>query len=130
MKCQFCEMICLDTDELQVHQVGSCPAIEHGQIVKAHPIGVVFRWRKDRLVEGNIVHIILSDVDNNIELVSETNPNRYESGIIPIFPGKYAAQIIIGNNNYPSKLISIDQYTTFADVTINLVDSAKEILKT
>ena len=120
MKCQFCGEICGDRDALQLHQTSSCPAIEEENFVKCEPVNVrvIFRWRKDRNYVGNTVHIVLSDAENQIELISEGNPNRFESEIVSICPGTYSGQAVLGIDILPLDLINISDDTVYADIKI------------
>ena len=82
-------------------------------------IKIVFIWKKDRIVTGRSVSIILSDADSHIELLSDDdNPDRYESEFVSILPGKYTGQIIFGNDIHPVDDVSINLDTTHVEVKI------------
>ena len=120
MKCQFCGLICVDCDDIQIHQAGSCPAIEEDDFVQPVVANIiVFRWVTDNNVAERIVHIILSDVDNQIELYSNADSNKYESEEVSLTPGNYSGQLVMGNNIYPIKTINITENTTHIDVELS-----------
>ena len=109
MQCQFCGTICDNRDELQIHQVGSCPAIENEVFEKPSPCETVFSWVKDRCLQDRLVHVVLSDFDSQIKLYSEEASGKYESDVVAILPGKYAGQIIMGTEMHTIKDICVNQ---------------------
>ena len=87
-KCQFCKAVLEEMIDLQLHQVASCTAIEGGCCgQKRSEIIVVFRWMTETTVV-DCVHIILSDVDSQIELRNVFS-ERYDSDLVSMIPGKY-----------------------------------------
>ena len=73
---------------------------------------------KDRSVADRAVHIILSDVDNQIGLYSDDEYVKFESKFLSIMPGNYEGQIIIGYDIHPLKDVIIDQSTTHVEIEI------------
>ena len=104
-------------DDLQLHQVASCPAIEKGFCdPKESEIKVVFRWMTETTVT-DCVHIILSDVDSQIEL-KNVSYERYESDLISIVPGRYYGQILVKDEIKPLKAINISSSTIYVEIEV------------
>ena len=86
MKCQFCKSIFADKDELQLHQVSSCPAIEEDDFTEKVS-EATFRWENNEMNINSpkTAHIILSDTDNQIEM--NYSYSYYESKTVQMQPG-------------------------------------------
>ena len=108
----------MDKDDLQFHQIGSCPGIENEDFVQQNEEKIFFRWVKDRCVTDREVHIILADVDNQIGLYSDDKYVKYESKFVSMMPGNYEGQIIIGDNIHPLNDVIIDQNSTVVEIEI------------
>ena len=91
-------------------EVGGCCDL------KGTEIKVVFRWMTETTV-ADCVHIILSDVDSQIEL-KNVSSERYESDLISIIPGKYYGQIVIRDEIKPLKVINVSPSTTYAEIEV------------
>ena len=104
MKCQFCGKVYRgDQNDLQIHQASECPAIQNEEFVKSKPIEVYFGWCAEELSalypSTQSVHIILSDMNDQIELVSEGR--QFISQKTKIQPGEYTGQLILEGNFLP-----------------------------
>ena len=76
-------------------------------------------WENYLSKNEKTVHIILSDVDDKIEL-SRVNDSlgMFESEVIEIIPGKYLGQLVKGNSINPLQLINITQNTIYIDIDL------------
>ena len=128
MKCQFCKAIFADKDEVQLHQVSSCPAIEEEDFTGInHPCAnVIFQWKNDGKASSK-VHVLLSDREEQIELTSVNG--CYLSHEISIQVGKYDGQIIADDDMFPIEEVEVDLKSNLIDLKIErrLVISRNQI---
>ena len=118
----------MDMDEVQFHQIRSCPAIENDDCTQPLASKIVFEWVKDGSVAERTVHLILSDVDDQIELMNITNI-KYKSEIVSLMHGKYSGHLVMGNDIHPVKDVTISQDTTLVDIELkNNVDEALSLV--
>ena len=123
MKCQFCQTIFKNKDEVQLHQASSCPAIENEIFTGIdHPcVEVVFRWMKDGNESPEHIYVLLSDLVEQIELKcdqTDSNIGRYLSQKIPIQVGRYCGQIVIDNEMFPVEALEINLQSCMIDLKI------------
>ena len=120
MKCQFCLAILPSADELQLHQVGSCPAIQNDNFIEPSTKNVVLSWKKDRAANAGSVNVLLSDVDSQISLFSnDDNSEVYNSEPTVLLPGSYSGQLVIGDELHSLKGLCIDEDTSHVQVEID-----------
>ena len=69
MKCQFCNTILADMEEMQSHYISSCPAIEDENFtgLKHQNAEMVFIYM-DNNTRTDKLYLLLSDRDEKIEL--------------------------------------------------------------
>ena len=121
MKCQFCKAIFADKDEVQLHQVSSCPAIEKEIFTGInHPcVNVILRWNSDGgIASPSNVYVLLSDQEEQIELYRSDN-GCYLSHKISIQVGKYVGQIVADDEMCPIKAVKVDLESKLIDLKID-----------
>ena len=102
MQCQFCKMSLIDHDELQLHQVTTCPAIKDKDFDGPELATVTFVWINN-LPTSNThdkSHIILSNIEDSIQL-NYRNNSSFTSKDIQIFTGNYTGQIVTMDSLIP-----------------------------
>ena len=120
MKCQFCLAILPSADELQLHQYGSCPAIEnaHEHIPNPSTKNVTVSWRNDRDTNVGFVNVLLSDVDSQIQLSRNHDSDVFSSEPVALLLGNYSGQVVIGDELHSLKGLCIEEDTSHVDVEI------------
>ena len=103
-----------------MHQGVACPAMENECfVVEPSAVKLIFRWSTERSLNGQSVHIILSDVDSQIKLIRNASSEKYESEVVSILPGKYYGQIVLGHGEiHPLRDIDITKNTKYAEIKV------------
>ncbi len=100
MKCQFCKLICPTNQDVQLHQVSSCPAIEQDADAGVNEVVASFRWHgvnPDLSVDS--VHLISDDLISNTELTFDQTNKFYVSSNVTVHRGTYSdAHLLIKND--------------------------------
>ena len=102
MQCEFCKTWMDDLNALQLHQVGSCPAIEHGDVdisFEDDSVDVTLKWIIDRVLEIPAVSFIGSNMKDSIEL--KKGLGLFKSDKVKICIGKYSGHLVIGEDILP-----------------------------
>ena len=98
VKCQLCKVNFEDINALQLHQVGSCEAIEQGDLsltFEDETVEVVFKWIIDRVISEPSVFLLGSEDVDISELKKCTS--FFKSDKVTIGTGKYSGQLVIDN---------------------------------
>ncbi|XP_047125243.2 uncharacterized protein LOC100207354 [Hydra vulgaris] len=95
MNCPFCGESVFDQNELQLHQVDTCPAF---QIDENAPsvASIRFRWLFGQKVNEDVIHLLLTKEINNVEL--RKNGDTFESDVVNLKEGLYGGQLIADND--------------------------------
>ena len=106
MKCQFCNTILADMEEMQSHHVSSCPAIEDENFtgLEHQCAEIVFIYMGNNGTTEKL-YVLLSDRDENIELSYTPETGAYTSGKINMNVGRYDGQLILHD-----EIISIESF--------------------
>ena len=129
MKCNLCGKICVDRDDLQLHRIDSCPAIENGNddIQPIEKKSIIFRWQRHLGISGVFkeVHIIVSDLDDHVELY-QTDTFCYHSAKMLVSCGEYSGQLILGDEILPFINFKIDNTSDIIDICLQEVQASPE----
>ena len=130
MKCKHCFKICSDLEEMQLHMVSECSAIEDedGVVTSPTSIEIILRWKPDlEMWQDDAVELLLSDVDDAIKLKRNVSNGCYISDIITLQSAKYVGQMISGNEMYPLKEIMVNDGSKEVEVQVEKSISKKEV---
>ena len=114
MKCQFCRVIVAE-DELQSHQVSSCPAIENVNFdgITHQCVEIMLKWTScNENTVGSNVPVLLSDREDQIELNKQCD-GSFQSEKLNMQMGNYVGQLIVGGGSemFPLKTINVNSDT-------------------
>ena len=130
MKCQFCGEVCIDMDQLQIHQT-TCPGVNNEDYIRQNlETEVNFQWKKDRNI-GLLknVYVILSDMDEQIKLgVVNYNADAqvFESGKVLVQIGCYTGHLIMEGDLLAIEIVSVTRKTKVIQIAISDKEMQKE----
>ena len=127
MKCQFCRQQFDDMNEIQFHQINSCPAMDQdGVYSNPEPIDVVFKWQGVEIEVGSLLpimaHLLLSDMDDKIEMNFLSTMEQYVSEQVLILPGCYTGQLILD-----SKILQIREFEVLQSSEVIYIKTCTDV---
>uniref|UniRef100_A0A7M5WYY8 CAP-Gly domain-containing protein n=1 Tax=Clytia hemisphaerica TaxID=252671 RepID=A0A7M5WYY8_9CNID len=124
MQCQHCDAIFGSMEELQTHQIVSCPGIlsdEDSVIVQEQRKGVqvIFKWLEDRNLpdQTKSIHLLITGSDSNIELKKGNGNFKSEWKQMPL--GTFCGQLVIGDEIFAINEIRIEKATETVFIIID-----------
>ena len=128
MQCQFCKGIFPTHDDVQLHQVNKCPAIENIDYIGPKPAEVTFSWKPSSQDTAyvqmvNCPYLLLSNLSDSIKLNVQNQHGEYTSECKQVHQGCYSGQLILDNNVIPIMDFTLTPTTDI--VNISTVQSAE-----